>query len=321
MTPKISVIVPVYNTEKYLHRCVDSILAQTFTDFELLLIDDGSTDSSGAICDEYAQKDSRVRVFHKKNGGVSSARNLGLDNAKGEWISFVDSDDWIELSMLDEVYKKVCESCSDIVFVDININFPNNKNQYYESFRWKYTPQDSLKTYLKQSRLCPCWALIRRSIIEINKIRFPENLTIYEDFYTMVRIVYKSAVIGQIEKTLYNYRMQNSSAIHTIQQERILINQQWAYSSILNFFEDNGVYHLYASSLYARILHDYQHWALDPLMQEKFREIYPLKKDYIWQCSTINIKLKIIMWCITNKMLYVAKILCVIRNFILNHIN
>ena len=93
--PKISVIVPVYNTEKYLHRCVDSILAQTFTDFELLLIDDGSTDSSGAICDEYAQKDSRVRVFHKENGGASSARNLGLDNATGEWITFCDSDDFV----------------------------------------------------------------------------------------------------------------------------------------------------------------------------------------------------------------------------------
>ena len=93
--PKISVIVPVYNVEKYLHRCVDSILAQTFNDFELLLIDDGSKDKSGAICDEYAAKDSRVRVFHKENGGVSSARNLGLENAKGDWIIFIDSDDWI----------------------------------------------------------------------------------------------------------------------------------------------------------------------------------------------------------------------------------
>ena len=98
--PKITVIVPVYNTEKYLRRCVDSILAQTFTDFELLLIDDGSTDGSGAICDEYAKKDSRVRVFHKEIGGVSSARNLGLDKAYGEWISFVDSDDWIDVLFL-----------------------------------------------------------------------------------------------------------------------------------------------------------------------------------------------------------------------------
>lgn len=93
--PNISVIVPVYNAEKNLHRCIDSILAQMFTDFELLLIDDGSKDSSGKICDEYAEKDSRVRVFHKENGGVSSARNMGLDNAKGEWVTFVDADDRI----------------------------------------------------------------------------------------------------------------------------------------------------------------------------------------------------------------------------------
>ena len=90
----ISVIVPVYNAEKYLHRCVDSILTQTFDNFELLLINDGSNDNSGVICDEYALKDSRVRVFHKENGGVSSARNLGLDNSKGEWIAFCDADDY-----------------------------------------------------------------------------------------------------------------------------------------------------------------------------------------------------------------------------------
>ena len=95
MQPKISIIVPVYKVEKDLHRCVDSILSQTFTDFELLLIDDGSPDNCGAICDEYAQKDNRIRVFHKKNGGVSSARNLGLENAQGEWIAFCDSDDYV----------------------------------------------------------------------------------------------------------------------------------------------------------------------------------------------------------------------------------
>ena len=101
-TPKISVIVPVYKTEAYLHRCVDSILAQTFQDFEVLLIDDGSPDRSGEICDVYAQKDRRVRVFHKENGGVSSARNCGLDNAKGEWICFVDSDDFLDTTYLDD---------------------------------------------------------------------------------------------------------------------------------------------------------------------------------------------------------------------------
>ena len=91
----ISIIVPLYNAEQDLPRCIDSILAQSYTDFELLLIDDGSPDNCGAICDEYATRDSRVRVFHKKNGGVSSARNLGLENACGEYIAFIDSDDYV----------------------------------------------------------------------------------------------------------------------------------------------------------------------------------------------------------------------------------
>lgn len=93
--PLVSIIVPIYNAEKTLRRCIDSILSQTFSDWELLMIDDGSTDQSGTICDQYAIKDKRIKVFHKKNGGVSSARNLGLDNARGEWITFVDADDQI----------------------------------------------------------------------------------------------------------------------------------------------------------------------------------------------------------------------------------
>lgn len=103
--PEISIIVPVYKTEEYLPRCIDSILAQTFTDFELLLIDDGSPDNCGKICDEYAEKDSRIRVFHKENGGVSSARNVGLDNALGTYIGFVDSDDYITPDMYEMLYR------------------------------------------------------------------------------------------------------------------------------------------------------------------------------------------------------------------------
>ena len=105
--PAISVIVPVYNVEKYLHACLDSILAQTFTDFELILIDDGSPDSSGKICDEYAEKDSRIRAFHQENKGQAAARNFGVSQAKAEWIHFVDSDDIIHPQMLDLLYEAV----------------------------------------------------------------------------------------------------------------------------------------------------------------------------------------------------------------------
>ena len=112
----ISVIVPVYNTELYLHRCIDSILSQTFTDFELLLINDGSTDRSGEICDEYAAKDSRIKVFHKENGGVSSARNMGLDEARGEWVAFVDADDyWYADNVLEQLLDIVKQNDLDIV--------------------------------------------------------------------------------------------------------------------------------------------------------------------------------------------------------------
>ena len=107
--PKISIIVPIYNVEKYLWKCLDSISAQTFTDWECLLIDDGSPDNSGAICDEYAVKDTRFKVFHKPNGGVSSARNLGLDMASGEWVTFIDSDDFISPTFLEGLYAPIAK--------------------------------------------------------------------------------------------------------------------------------------------------------------------------------------------------------------------
>lgn len=102
----VSCIIPVYNTEKYLPRCIESVLAQTFVDWEMLLIDDGSTDASGSICDEYAAKDERIRVFHKENGGISSARNLGLNYAQGEWIFFVDSDDSLPKTSLESLLSR-----------------------------------------------------------------------------------------------------------------------------------------------------------------------------------------------------------------------
>ncbi len=111
--PVISVIVPVYRAEKCLSQCVDSILAQTFQDFEILLIDDGSPDQSGALCDEYAAHDSRIRVFHKENGGVSSARNLGMAQAVGTYIAFADSDDWMEPEELEVLHGLIVEHGAD----------------------------------------------------------------------------------------------------------------------------------------------------------------------------------------------------------------
>lgn len=136
--PLISIIVPVYKVEKYLPKCIESILGQTFTNWELLLIDDGSPDNSGEICDEYALKDVRIRVFHKKNGGVSSARNWGLEHARGEWVTFVDSDDYIQPGFLEGLYAPVALG-EDVDFVHGGcVNVKNeeivNINQSYEYY-------------------------------------------------------------------------------------------------------------------------------------------------------------------------------------------
>lgn len=118
MNPIISIIVPVYNAKKTLGRCIDGILSQTFKNFELLLINDGSTDRSGELCDEYAAKDQRIKVFHKENGGVISARNVGLDHTKGKWITFVDGDDYI----YDNIFNLISLHDEDLLIFNYDIN-------------------------------------------------------------------------------------------------------------------------------------------------------------------------------------------------------
>lgn len=202
---KISIIVPVYNAEKYLHRCVDSILAQTFTDFELLLINDGSKDSSGAICDEYAALDSRVRVFHKENGGVSSARNMGLDNAKGEWITFVDSDDWIETNYLNQLcniktksdlylsgYKPYLMDIKDVAYKNIEeIKSILNKHIFYFSNVWG--------------------KLFRSDIIKQYKIMFDKNMNYAEDTIFVFTYLQHIRSIHTIASFGYYYENSDSS--------------------------------------------------------------------------------------------------------------
>lgn len=175
----ISVIVPVYNTEKYLDECVQSILTQTYTDFELLLIDDGSTDFSGAICDRYAELDSRVRVFHKENGGVSSARNVGLDNAKGEWITFCDSDDWVEGNYLSSLIVK-CDY--DLVLSSYIYDHPNNK-QYEQLADETFCINGYNLTALLMTGayMTPYAKLYKSKVLEKNRIRFNTRLSSRED--------------------------------------------------------------------------------------------------------------------------------------------
>ena len=174
----ISVIVPVYNAERTLRECVDSILSQEFKDFELLLVNDGSKDGSGAICDDYAREDNRVKVFHKENGGVSSARNLGLDNAIGDWVAFVDSDDFVSQGYLNEVVNQNCNLVMKGYKDYFKGSFVSDKMMWKESF--SSDVPTFLNSYLGTAIMRgPVCKFFRRS--KIGCLRFNEKLKVGED--------------------------------------------------------------------------------------------------------------------------------------------
>ena len=203
--PKVSIIVPVYKAEAYLHRCVDSILAQTFTDFELLLIDDGSPDRSGEICDEYAQKDSRIRVIHKENGGVSSARQRGLDEAVGEYTIHADPDDWVEPNMLEELYKKAKQDDADIVICDYFNNI-GTKQTICRQCPSSLEPKQVIIELFQQLH-GSCWnKLARRVCYKQYGIEFPRGINYCEDLFTWVQFLsHKEVKVAYLNKAFYHY--------------------------------------------------------------------------------------------------------------------
>ena len=206
--PTISVIVPVYKAEKYLARCVDSVLSQTFTDFELLLIDDGSPDNSGLICDEYAKKDSRVHVFHKENGGVSSARNLGLEKAAGEWIVFIDADDWILPNTFSECMDK-CDG-SDMLRFGYTSVYDENGSVTIDKLPEVLSVQEFLGLVVKRRTAVAVWgAIFRREVFLSNGIFFDTTLRMGEDWLVLVNVILHSKKVNFLQLPLYQYNKYN----------------------------------------------------------------------------------------------------------------
>lgn len=234
----ISVIVPIYNSENYLHRCIDSILIQSYTNFELLLIDDGSKDNSGCICEEYALKDSRVRVFHKENGGVSSARNLGLDNVNGEWVTFVDSDDWIS----EDYFSFFCNSClSDLVVCDYKTNNRSCSVIRCDQINTVEGVKEHLNKYLSDVIYrCPWGKFFRNIIIKQNKLRFDERLTFAEDSLFVINYLLYVKSISFYHEGKYFYT------------ENLDISKYNANNSSLVYFRDEYCKRYFDLGLYSK---------------------------------------------------------------------
>lgn len=211
--PIVSVIVPVYNAEKYLHRCIDSILKQTFTDFELLLIDDGSKDESGKLCDEYALNNSNVFVFHKENSGVASARNYGLDKACGKWITFIDSDDWVD----DEYLYSLLQGRDTQMSVCSYLVEGSDEKWYCDIPDVRLSNMKSVETwlfeYFKYKLRAPWGILYSREIIESNSLRYDITMTIGEDLLFNLKYIAHISSLYSSSAKLYHYFKGNAEAL------------------------------------------------------------------------------------------------------------
>lgn len=199
--PKVSIIVPVYNAESTIRKCVDSLLAQTLTDFEVVLVDDGSPDRCGEICDDYAKQDSRVKVVHQQNGGVSAARQAGIDNSTGEYTIHADPDDWVEPTELEELYNKAKEDDADMVICD----FYENDDIYHKQEPSSLESQVVLSELFQQLHGSCCNKLVRQSCYSKYNVRFPKGIYYCEDCYVICALLVHKIKVAYLPKAFYHY--------------------------------------------------------------------------------------------------------------------
>lgn len=219
MSKLISIIVPIYNAECYLNKCITSLTSQTYKNLEIILVDDESPDKCPKICDDWQKKDQRIKVIHKKNGGVSAARNTGLEIAKGNYILFIDADDYIEKNCLETCIKIINKHHLDILKFGYQkeLNFYHQKNKFTVPVNKCINKEDYnadiYKYVLTTPDFCNIWnAIIKRDICQ--KIRFDINLTMGEDFLYFVKCVTKSQKIYFLDKCFYHYIINNNSITH-----------------------------------------------------------------------------------------------------------
>lgn len=243
--PTISIIIPVYNTEKYLRRCLDSILAQTYKDFECILVDDGSTDDSGKICDEYAAKDNRFRVIHKENGGVATARQAGTEAAKGEYIIHADPDDWTEPEMLEQMYTKAKETDADVTICNFySTNYKGEDTLFIQrpvSLEPHKVMQDIVLTHKLHGSL---WnKLTKRACYIKYGLHFTPGINYCEDVLIWVQLFQHPKVkVAYLNKAFYHYFQGNSDSITHSRKPEVIETMRRYYTKLEAILPNNDKY-------------------------------------------------------------------------------
>lgn len=214
MEGKVSIIVPVYNVESYLNECIDSIINQTYRNLEIILIDDGSTDLSGEICDRYKEIDSRILVIHQKNQGAANAKNNGLDLATGDYISFVDSDDYISKVFIETMMKSLQQNNSDIAECIFYLKYKDSdKVEYFKNDNCIYDTESYLEQYILDWKSSLFWNKIFKSEL-IDNLRFKKERRCIDDEFFTYKAILKAHKISRINEPFYYYRQRKSSAIN-----------------------------------------------------------------------------------------------------------
>lgn len=305
--PEISVIVPVYKVEKYLKRCVDSILGQTFENIEIILVDDGSPDNCGEMCDQYARQDERVQVIHKENGGLSSARNVGIEQAKGEYIAFIDSDDWLDADMLEILYDAVKKHNAQIAECSFRSVY-NDRIEEETSCSGAYivgTNIDALEGILDWNHFKPvAWNKIyHRSTI--GDIRYPLG-KLHEDEYTTYKYFYNAEKLVYIDVSKLNYDCSRTDSITTSAFKEKHLDACFALRERIQFFQEHGITSLEekADNVYCWVVLEklyaaYKHKVRGPKLKELlvmvaadtqyFRQ-HPVQPRYLEQFDLIAAK-------------------------------
>lgn len=246
----ISVVVPIYNVEKYIKECIESIINQTYKNLQIILVDDGSEDNSSKICDEYSKKDNRINVIHKSNGGLSDARNYGIDIAKGEYITFIDSDDFVSSTYIEKLYNAIKEN--NVKISQCGIVKVNNKNEKLEKIGYLENEIKSGKQLIKEiykghwTENIVVWN--KMYCIELFKcVRYPVG-KIHEDEYVTYKILYEFEKIAIIKDYLYNYRQTDESIVgKKFNLKRLDILE--ALEERINFFKNAEEIELYDLTL------------------------------------------------------------------------
>jgi len=245
---KVSLIILVYNAENYLRKCLDSAIAQTLRDIEIIIVNDGSTDSSISIIREYEEKEKRIKVINQQNGGIGTARNFGLNVASGDFIGFLDSDDWIDTSFLEKLYLAAIEqnadiaTCNSAFVVEGSDRLPAKKR----SKKFILTSAEALKKIIGESgiRSYACNKIYRRTLFTMNNISYPTNVKCYEDMATTFKLIYYSTRVVMFTETLYYYLQREGSITKKIKVSLVFDNII-ALSLMREFLERKGIFKKY----------------------------------------------------------------------------